>query len=61
MWNCLVTPTIDDREGMEGGCEGTSAKKANLGRELFSVKYMKENVGVAVGFQLCFMESSVKN
>ena len=33
MWNRLVTPPIDDREVMEGGGEGTSAKDANGGRE----------------------------
>ena len=29
MWNRLVTPPIDDREGMDGGGEGTSAKEKN--------------------------------
>ena len=32
MWNCLVTPKIDDREGMDGGGEGTSANEDNGGR-----------------------------
>ena len=32
MWNRLVTPSIDDRGGMEGGGEGTSTKEENGGR-----------------------------
>ena len=33
MWNRLFTPPIDDREGMYGGGEGTSAKEYNGGRD----------------------------
>ena len=32
MWNRLVTPPIDDREGMDGGGEVTSTKEENGGR-----------------------------
>ena len=32
MWGYLVVPPIDDREGMEGEGEGTSAKESNGGR-----------------------------
>ena len=33
MWNRLVTLSIDDREGMEGGGEVTITKEENVGRE----------------------------
>ena len=36
MWNCLVTPSIDGMEGMDGGGEGTSANEENGGRGQFS-------------------------
>ena len=39
-WNSLVKLSIDDREVMEGGGEGTSDKKANEGREWFSAADM---------------------
>ena len=41
MWNRLVTPSIDDREGMEGGGEGKTAKEVNGGREWLSEVDMK--------------------
>ena len=47
--NRLVTPPIDDREGMNGGGEGTSAKEENGGREWFSATDMTVGGGVAVG------------
>ena len=59
-WNCLVAPSIDDREGMEKGGEGTSAKDANLGREWFSATAMTVDGGLAVGLRLCFIARSVK-
>ena len=37
MWNRLVTLSIDDREGMEGGGEGTTDKEANRGRGWLSI------------------------
>ena len=49
MWNHLVTPAIDDREGMDGGGEGTSAKDENGGREWLSTAAMTVDRGVAVG------------
>ena len=49
MWNRLVTPPIDDREGMDGGGEGTSAKEENEGREWFSMADITVDGGVAVG------------
>ena len=48
MWNLLVTPLIDDREGMDVGGEGTSAKEENGGREWFYVADMTFDGGVAV-------------
>ena len=36
MWIRLVTTPIDDRESMEGGGEGTSAKEVNGGSNWFS-------------------------
>ena len=52
MWDRLVTTPIDDREGMEGGCEGTSANEENDGRECLTVESMTVNGGVAVGLRL---------
>ena len=49
MWNHLVTPPIDDREGMDGWGEGTSAKEENGGRECLSVATMTVDGGVTVG------------
>ena len=49
MWNRLVTPLINDREVMERGGEGTSAKEENGGREWFSAAAMPVDGGVAVG------------
>ena len=49
MWNRLVTPSIDDREGMDGGGEGTSDKEENGGREWLSMAAMTVDGGVAVG------------
>ena len=49
MWNRLVTPPIYDREVMDGGGEGTSAKEENGGREWFSAADMTAGVEVAVG------------
>ena len=47
--NLLATPPIDDREGMDGGGEGTSAKEENGWREWFSATAMTVDGGVAVG------------
>ena len=49
MWNRLVTPSIDDREGMGRGDEGTSAKEENGGRDWFSAAAMAVDWGMAVG------------
>ena len=49
MWNRLVTPSINDREGMGGGGEGTSAKYENGGMEWLSAEAMTVDVGVEVG------------
>ena len=49
MLNCLVTLPIDDREGMDGGGEGTSAKGYNGGREWLSTATMPVDGGVVVG------------
>ena len=49
MWNRLFTPLIDDREGMDGGGEGTSAKEGNGGKECFSAADVTVDIGVAVG------------
>ena len=49
MWNRLVTLPIDDREGMERGGEGISAKEDNGGSGWFSAEAMKFYGGVAVG------------
>ena len=49
MWNCLVTPSINDREGIDGGGEGISAKDENIGREWFSVAAMEVDGGAEVG------------
>ena len=61
MWNLLVTPLIDDREGMDVGGEGTSAKEENGGREWFYVADMTFDGGVAVDLWLCFIACAVKN
>ena len=60
MWNRLVTPPIDDREGMDGGGEGTNDKEENLGRDWFSAEAMTVDGGVEVGFLLYCMARSVK-
>ena len=49
MWNRLVTLPINDRGGMGGGGEGTSAKEDNGGRKWFSAADMTVDVGVLVG------------
>ena len=49
MCNHLVTPPINDREGMDGGGEGISSKEDNGGREWFSAEDMKVDRGVEVG------------
>ena len=49
MCNRIVTPSINDREGMDGGGEGTSAKEENGGRDWFSAADMTVDGGVAVG------------
>ena len=61
MWNRLATPLIDDREGIDGGGEVTSAKEQNLGRGWLSAAAIIVEVGVAVGFLLCFMACAIKN
>ena len=49
MRNHLVTPLINDREGIEGGGEDKSAKEENGGREWFSAAAMTVDGGVALG------------
>ena len=49
MCNRLVTPPIEDREGTDGGGEGTSAKVENGGREWLSAAAMIVDGGVAIG------------
>ena len=49
MWNCLVTPSINDREGTGGGGEGTSAKEENGGMEWLYAAAVTVDVRVAVG------------
>ena len=49
MCNLLVTPPINDREGMDVGCEGTSAKEENGEREWFSAAAVPVDGGVADG------------
>ena len=49
MWNRLVTPSIDDREGINRGGEGTSAKEENGGREWLFAEVVAVDEGVAVG------------
>ena len=41
---------VDDREGMEGGGEGTSAKEANGERRWLSVVALAVYGGVSVSF-----------
>ena len=43
--NRLVTPPINEREGMEGGGENTSAKEGNAGREWLSTVNMTGDGG----------------
>ena len=43
--NRLVTPPINEREGMEGGGENTSAKEGNAGREWLSMVNMTGDGG----------------
>ena len=61
MWNRIVTPLIDDKEGMDVGGEVTSANEENGGREWLSAAAMTVDGYVAVCFLLCFMACSVKN
>ena len=61
MWNRLVTPSINDREGMGGGGEGTSAKYENGGMEWLSAEAMTVDVGVEVGLWFCFMACAIKD
>ena len=49
MWNHLVTPPIGDREGMDGGGEGTSSKDENGGREWLSAAATTVDGGLKVG------------
>ena len=49
MWNRLVTPLIDDREGMGVGGEGTSDEEDNGGREWFYTAAMTVDGWVAFG------------
>ena len=49
MWNRLIAPPIDGREGMDGGGKGTSAKEENGGREWLSVAATTVDGGVAIG------------
>ena len=49
MWNRLVTPQIDEREGLDGGGEGTSTKEDNGGRECFSAAAVTVYGVLAVG------------
>ena len=49
MCNRLVTSPIYEKEGMDGGVEGTSAKEENGGREWFSAASMTVDGGLAVG------------
>ena len=48
-WNCLVTPPIDGREGIQGESEGTSDKEENGEREWLYAADMTFNGGVAIG------------
>ena len=48
MWNRLVARPIDDREGMGGGGEGTSAKEENGGRDWFYAAEMTVDGGVTL-------------
>ena len=45
MGNRLFTPPIDDREGMGGGGEGTSATENNVGMEWFSAVAVTVYIG----------------
>ena len=49
MCNRLVTPSINGKEGMNGGVEGESSKEENGGREYFSAVAMTVDRGLAVG------------
>ena len=49
MWNRFVTPPVDDREVMDRGGEGISAKEDNGVRGWFSAAAMAVDGGVAVG------------
>ena len=49
IWNRLVTPSINGKEGMDGGDEGESSKEENGGREWFSAAAMKVDIGLVVG------------
>ena len=48
MWNHLVTPTIDYREGMKEGFEDTSSKEVNGGKYWLSKEAMAVDGVVAV-------------
>ena len=58
--NRLVTPSIGDRDGMEGRGEGKRANEVNGGREWLSTAAMTVDGGVAVYLRLCFMAFSIK-
>ena len=60
-WNQLFTLTIDDREGMDGGGEGTRAQEDNGRREWLSAAAMTFDRGVAIGLRLCFKACAVTN
>ena len=61
MWNRLVTPLINDRDGTDGGGEGTSANGENGGMKWLSAAALTVDVGAEVGLLLCFMAYAVKN
>ena len=63
MWDRLVTLSIDDREGMDGGGEDKSAKDDNGGRGWLSAAAMTVDGVVAVGlwFFLWHVPSKIKN
>ena len=61
MWNRLVAPYINDRDGTDGGGEGSSDNEDNGGRKWLSAADMTLEVGVAVGLLFCFMAYAVKN
>ena len=52
---------IDDREGIDGGSEGISAKEKNGGGGWFYAESMTVYGGVDIGLWFCFMVCCVKN